>query len=154
MRNILLKRSPPDDFDWPATIFLYVVLIVMGVGMCFCLKRANRLIPNRFSFPLVDRGARRERGFHDLGAEEEGLLSHYSDVEDEGDAEVIDNQNALRISRRSDDDDDDDEEQEDFGQLQSHDTTAAIGSDSDDEPTTGSTNKTAPYRDDAHPNPQ
>ncbi|KAF1802375.1 hypothetical protein FB192DRAFT_1255723, partial [Mucor lusitanicus] len=90
-----------------------------GVGMCFCLKRANRLIPNRFSFPLVDRGARRERGFHDLGAEEEGLLSHYSDVEDEGDAEVIDNQNALRISRRSDDDDDDDEEQEDFGQLQS-----------------------------------
>lgn len=99
----------------------------MGVGMCFCLKRANRLIPNRFSFPLVDRGERRERGFHNLEAEEEGLLSHYSDVEDEDDAEVIDNQNALRISTRSDDEDD---QEEDFGHLQSHN---AAGFDSDQE---------------------
>ncbi|GAN02486.1 hypothetical protein MAM1_0023d01930 [Mucor ambiguus] len=147
MSDTLLKRSPPDDFDWPATIFLYVVLILMGVGMCFCLKRANRLIPNRFSFPLVDRGTRGDRGFHDLGAEEEGLLSHYSDVEDEDDAQVIDNQNALGISRQSDDEDDD---AEDFGQLQSHD---AIGTDSDDD-TTGSTSKATPYKDDEHPNPQ
>jgi len=129
----------------------------MGVGMCFCLKRANRLIPNRFNFPLVDRSARRE-GFHNLGAEEEGLLSHYSDVEDEDDAEVIDNQNALRISRRSDDDDDDEEEEEDFGHLQSHDAATAaaataIGSDSDDDDDTESTNK-KPYKDDAHHNPQ
>ncbi|CAO3654879.1 unnamed protein product [Mucor fragilis] len=131
----------------------YVVLVVMGVGMCFCLKRANRLIPNRFNFPLVDRSARRE-GFHHLGAEEEGLLSHYSDVEDEDDAEVIDNQNALRISRRSDEEEE--EEEEDFGHLQSHDAAAAaaataIGSDSEDE--TGSVNK-KPYKDDAHHNPQ
>ena len=61
--------------------------------MCFCLRKANRLIPNRFSFPLSDRGAR-QRGAHDLGVEEEGLLSNYS--EDEDDAEVIEDQHALR----------------------------------------------------------
>ncbi|CEP19695.1 hypothetical protein [Parasitella parasitica] len=88
----------------------------MGVGMCVCLRRANRLIPNRFSFPLVDRGDRRERGFHNLGAEEEGLLSHYSDMEDEDDAEIIDNQNALHSARYPDDV----EDEEGFGHLQSH----------------------------------
>lgn len=52
--------------------------------MCFCLKRANRLIPNRFSFPLADRGqVRLEED------EERGLLNSYSDLEDENDAEEI-----------------------------------------------------------------
>ncbi|KAI8083217.1 uncharacterized protein B0P05DRAFT_47530 [Gilbertella persicaria] len=102
MSDTLLKRSPPDDFDWPATIFLYVILIMLGIGMCFCLQRANRLIPNRFSFPLVER----RRGPFDLGTEEEGLLSHYSDAEE--DAEIIDNQNALGITRYSDNQEDDD----------------------------------------------
>ncbi|KAI8094507.1 hypothetical protein BDF21DRAFT_408894 [Thamnidium elegans] len=51
--------------------------------MCFCLRRANRLIPNRFSFPLVDRAEERQRGQYDVGVEEEGLLSDYSDMEDE-----------------------------------------------------------------------
>ncbi|KAI7900410.1 uncharacterized protein BX663DRAFT_517471 [Cokeromyces recurvatus] len=94
MSDFLIKRSP-DDFDWTTTICLYVILIILGIGMCFCLKRANRLIPNRFSFPLVDRGNTHTR-LYDLNEEEEGLLSHYSDVESEDDAEVIDNQNGLR----------------------------------------------------------
>ncbi|KAI8644284.1 hypothetical protein BD408DRAFT_413614 [Parasitella parasitica] len=102
----------------------------MGVGMCFCLRRANRLIPNRFSFPLVDRGERRGRGFHDLGAEEEGLLSHYSDdMEDEDDAEAIDNQNALQSSGQADDA----EENEDFGLLQSHDNTTSVSNENEQE---------------------
>ncbi|KAI8350628.1 hypothetical protein EDC96DRAFT_448241, partial [Choanephora cucurbitarum] len=74
---------------------------LLGIGMCFCLHRANRLIPNRFSFPLMER-----RGPFDLGSEEEGLLNQYSDVEDDHDAELIDNLNALRISRRYSDDED------------------------------------------------
>lgn len=49
--------------------------------MCFCLRQANRLIPNRFSFPLVDRGQGRER--FDVSVEEEGLLSHYQEEEEE-----------------------------------------------------------------------
>ncbi|KAG1458424.1 hypothetical protein G6F46_004475 [Rhizopus delemar] len=51
-------------------------------GMCFCLKRANRLIPNRFSFPLTERGQGRVRLAEN--DEERGLLS------EESDAEVID----------------------------------------------------------------
>lgn len=51
--------------------------------MCFCLRRANRLIPNRFSFPLVDRAEGRQSGLYDVGVEEEGLLSDYSDMEQE-----------------------------------------------------------------------
>ncbi|KAI9487334.1 MAG: hypothetical protein EXX96DRAFT_73946 [Benjaminiella poitrasii] len=81
--------------------------------MCFCLRRANRLIPNRFSFPLVDRENNHNR-LYDLGAEEEGLLSHYSDVENEDDAEVIDNQNVLYEQ-----DNEDEGDEEDFGTLQS-----------------------------------
>ncbi|KAI8369732.1 hypothetical protein BD560DRAFT_397659, partial [Blakeslea trispora] len=76
--------------------------------MCFCLRRANRLIPNRFSFPLVER-----RGPFDLGSEEEGLLNQYSDVEDDYDAELIGSQNALGISRRYSDEEDDDEDNSD-----------------------------------------
>lgn len=92
-------------------------MISLGVGMCFCLRRANRLIPSRFSFPLVDRGQRRQRGPLELGAEEEGLLNNYSDMEDEDDAEVIDNQNALRISSNI-------PEEEEFGKMQNHHTSA------------------------------
>lgn len=100
--------------------------------MCFCLKRANRLIPNRFSFPLVERNE--QRGFHDLGAEEEGLLHNYSDIDEEDDdAEVIDNQNALGITAIQPEEDeeeqelhahqyqdhDESDENDDFGDLQS-----------------------------------
>jgi hypothetical protein len=106
--------------------------------MCFCLRRANRLIPSRFSFPLVDRGQGRQRGAFELGAEEEGLLSHYSDMEDEDDAEVIDNQNALRIS--SNIPQQEEEEEEEFGTMQNHHTSSKkpansfdIGHDDDDD---------------------
>ncbi|KAI8997425.1 hypothetical protein BDB01DRAFT_771097 [Pilobolus umbonatus] len=51
--------------------------------MCFCLRRANRLIPNRFSFPLMDR----TRGSIAI-QDEEGLLVNYND-DDDNDAEVI-----------------------------------------------------------------
>jgi hypothetical protein len=85
--------------------------------MCFCLRQANRLIPNRFSFPLSDRGAGRQRGAHDLGVEEEGLLSNYSDVEDEDDAEVIEDQQALRDNHSEHEEE---EEEEEFGTLQHH----------------------------------
>jgi hypothetical protein len=104
--------------------------------MCFCLRRANRLIPNRFNFPLVERNE--QRGFYDIGAEEEGLLHNYSDIDEEDDdAEVIDNQNVLGITtihpeeedeeeelrdintQYQDHTDEEEEEEEDFGDLQS-----------------------------------
>ncbi|KAI8972050.1 hypothetical protein BDF20DRAFT_888222 [Mycotypha africana] len=103
--------------------------------MCFCLRRANRLIPNRFSFPLVERAFSRQpaRGFYDLGSEEEeaGLLNSYSDSDTEHnmeDAELIDNQNALQITsestdegaRRSKSQASEEEEEEEFSELQSH----------------------------------
>lgn len=102
--------------------------------MCFCLRQANRLIPNRFSFPLVDRSPQR-RGNFDLGTEEEGLLSHYSDVEDEDDAEVIPDQTVLNSNRFEEEEDMEEElqdytgrsretvtreEEEEFGTLQQH----------------------------------
>jgi hypothetical protein len=84
----------------------------------------------------VDRGQGRQRGAFELGAEEEGLLSHYSDMEDENDAEVIDNQNALRISSNVREQ----EEEEDFGTMQNHHTSSKkpansfdIGHDDDDD---------------------
>ncbi|KAI8883922.1 hypothetical protein K501DRAFT_183473 [Backusella circina FSU 941] len=71
-----------------------IILVILGIGMCFCLQRANRLIPNRFNFPLVDR-----RGAHHLGDEEDGLLSHYNDDEEE-DAELFENQDRFDIHSR------------------------------------------------------
>lgn len=127
----------------------------MGVGMCFCLRRANRLIPNRFNFPLVDRGERRQRGFHDLGAEEEGLLSHYSDMEDEDDAEVIDNQNSLHVPRHSNEGENEDEDEtqdEDFGHLQSHDNMFVINDNEQDEEINDDELYKAPYNDDRENN--
>lgn len=78
--------------------------------MCFCLRQANRLIPNRFSFPLVDRGEGRQR--FDVSVEEEGLLSNYNhhEEEEEEEARVIPNHTIY-----DSDDNDDDEE---FGALQ------------------------------------
>lgn len=53
--------------------------------MCFCLRQANRLIPNRFSFPLVDRAEGRQR--FDVSVEEEGLLNNYNQHEEEEEEE-------------------------------------------------------------------
>lgn len=83
-------------------------MILLGGGMCFCLKRANRLIPNRFSFPLTERGQGRVRLAEN--DEERGLLS------EESDAEVIDDgyryeEDELQ-SRLVD-------EEDEFGHLQS-----------------------------------
>jgi hypothetical protein len=106
----------------------YVVLIVLSIGMCLCLRQANRLIPNRFSFPLVDRRQERQRGLYDLGVEEEGLLSHYSDVEDEDDAEVIPDQTLLPSNRHEDEEnfDEQEEEEEEFSTLQQHQKSSSI----------------------------
>ncbi|PHZ11955.1 uncharacterized protein RHIMIDRAFT_237774 [Rhizopus microsporus ATCC 52813] len=90
----------PDDIDWPVTIFLNIILICLVVGMCFLLKRANRLIPNRFSFPLVTR-----QGGIQLGQDEErGLMSGYSDDE-YNDAEVIVDQYHHRDSPQRNEED-------------------------------------------------
>lgn len=68
--------------------------------MCFLLKRANRLIPNRFSFPLVTR-----QGGIQLGQDEErALLSEYSDNE-YNDAEVIVDQYHHRDSPQRNEED-------------------------------------------------
>ncbi|KAI8365175.1 uncharacterized protein BYT42DRAFT_589057 [Radiomyces spectabilis] len=75
---------PPKDYDLPATIVIYSLMVILGIGLCFCLRRANRLIPNRLLIPLSSRmgNGRSSRGF-DLASqldeeEQQGLLSAYS----------------------------------------------------------------------------
>ncbi|KAI7873391.1 uncharacterized protein EV154DRAFT_94832 [Mucor mucedo] len=76
--------------------------------MCFCLRQANRLIPNRFSFPLVDRGEGRQR--FDVSVEEEGLLSRYQEEEEEEEEEENSHHdNTTPVHRRYE------EEEEEFG---------------------------------------
>jgi hypothetical protein len=72
----------------------YTLVIILGVGLCFCLRKANRLVPNRYSFPLILRGggggeeSNRRRGqqnqFTTIDDEEsrQGLLNDFSDQED------------------------------------------------------------------------
>lgn len=81
--------------------------------MCFCLRRANRLLPNQLSFPL--RPTSRARRGYDADDEEqgdpqsrEGLLSHDYNEDDP----VSDN----RYDDVLKDIDDDDEEE--FGEMQ------------------------------------
>ncbi|ORX61699.1 hypothetical protein DM01DRAFT_1128043 [Hesseltinella vesiculosa] len=52
---------------------------MLGVGLCVCLRKANTLVPNRYSFPLVSR--HRPPHLDDLGDEEtrHGLLQDYDD---------------------------------------------------------------------------
>lgn len=69
-------------------------MIVLGVGLCFCLRKANRLVPNRYSFPLILRGGggnddgNRQRShqnqFNTIDDEEsrQGLLNDFSDQDD------------------------------------------------------------------------
>ncbi|KAI8331340.1 hypothetical protein BC941DRAFT_438906 [Chlamydoabsidia padenii] len=83
----------PSSYDIPSMIVIYTIVIVLGVGLCFCLRKANRLVPNRYSFPLILRGddGDRRRGqqnqFTNLDDEEsrQGLLNDFSDQEDTDD---------------------------------------------------------------------
>lgn len=76
--------------------------------MCFCLRQANRLIPNRFSFPLVDRGEGRQR--FDVSVEEEGLLSNYNRQEEEEEDRPS---TTVVVHHRYEEDDEDNEDDED-----------------------------------------
>lgn len=79
--------------------------------MCFCLRQANRLIPNRFSFPLVDRGEGRQR--FDVSVEEEGLLSNYNRQEEEDRLST-----TVAVHHRYEEDNEDDEDDdEEFGTI-------------------------------------
>ncbi|ORY97235.1 hypothetical protein BCR43DRAFT_233424 [Syncephalastrum racemosum] len=109
------KRGPPKDIDLPSTIVVYVLVCLLGIGMCFCLKRANRLLPNPLSFPLRPRASdreRRRRGYdqadEELGDPEsrEGLLASQDDIDDGED------QDADRLPPRTRYHSDEDEEEE------------------------------------------
>ncbi|KAI9490407.1 hypothetical protein BDB00DRAFT_875308 [Zychaea mexicana] len=128
---MLSKRGPPKDYDIPSTIVIYIVVLLLGVGMCFCLKRANRLLPNQRSFQLRPTEPRRRRGY-DVGDEEQGdpesriglLSGGQYDIEDEEEEEhgrFADRRN-WRQDRRSVDDEDGDsigrDEDEEFGDMQ------------------------------------
>ncbi|KAI9308182.1 hypothetical protein BJ944DRAFT_118174 [Cunninghamella echinulata] len=51
----------PDHYDIPSMIVIYILVVVLGVGMCFCLRKANRLVPNKYSFPLTLRKSYRSK---------------------------------------------------------------------------------------------
>ncbi|KAL0094089.1 hypothetical protein F4703DRAFT_1833719 [Phycomyces blakesleeanus] len=115
-------------------------MTLLGLGMCFCLRKANRLIPNRLSFPLVSTqpkdiaGNRRGRGYDASDVEQgdtdahQGLLSEYQqDSNDE--YEEGDNQDdgfprpplrGVTIAGHNNDNNDDDSASfdEEFGELQ------------------------------------
>jgi hypothetical protein len=54
-------------------------VIILGVGLCFCLRKANRLVPNRYSFPLILRGG----GGNDEGNRRRGHQNQFSTIDDE-----------------------------------------------------------------------
>lgn len=100
---------------------------MLGIGMCFCLRRANRLIPNQFSFPLRPTNlspTRRRRGY-DASDEEQGdpdstrgLLSEDYDYEDLEGGEERDTR--YHAGRRSlDQISTNDHQEEEFGAMQS-----------------------------------
>lgn len=98
---------------------------MLGIGMCFCLRRANRLLPNQFSFPLRPTNTRQRRGY-DVSDEEQGdpdsaqgLLNDYDDGEED------EHDTRYRTERRSLDRTSDDEE---FGAMQSAAVAAAPSS--------------------------
>ncbi|KAI7863770.1 hypothetical protein BDF14DRAFT_1745268 [Spinellus fusiger] len=122
----ILEIRPIDVREEATHCLKYVLAVLLVVGMCFCLKKANRLIPNRFSFPLVsthyqERG--RTRGYDASDIEQgdleagEGLLSNYEQQEEE---ELITASSLQHSPRRSPQRSPREEagEEEEFGELQ------------------------------------
>ncbi|CAO3595799.1 unnamed protein product [Absidia cylindrospora] len=132
----------PSSYNLPSVIVIYTLVIILGIGLCFCLRKANRLVPNRYSFPLIlrsnnDQGNARGRGrrqrqqdpFDDIDDEEsrQGLLNDFSD-QDDIDEELNDTQHhndSLATQARtnnykshSDAGDSNDGDDDDFGDLQ------------------------------------
>lgn len=85
--------------------------------MCFCLKRANRLLPNPLSFPLRPRASDRERrrGYDQADEEfgdpesREGLLARQDDFDND---EEDDDPHRLPPRARYHSDDDEEEQQQ------------------------------------------
>ncbi|ORZ07639.1 hypothetical protein BCR42DRAFT_397181 [Absidia repens] len=106
----------PSSYDLPS------VIVIVCIGLCFCLRKANRLVPNRYSFPLIlrsgnDQGNSRGRGrrqrqqdpFDDIDDEEsrQGLLNDFSDqddIDEELNAAKTDNQPNMFVVVDDDDD--------------------------------------------------
>ncbi|SAM02378.1 hypothetical protein [Absidia glauca] len=113
------------------------------VGLCFCLRKANRLVPNRYSFPLILRGGGGEesnrRGgqqnqFTTIDDEEsrQGLLNDFNDQDDsDGEHEQVDTHRYHHdpIQSLDDHNGNDDLEGDEFGDLQ-----GADDSDNDEVP--------------------
>ncbi|KAG2179169.1 hypothetical protein INT43_002019 [Umbelopsis isabellina] len=114
----LPSGTPPSNFDIPTTIVLYVCVILVGVGMCFCLQRANRLLPNGLNFALQPTALRRGRSrgnaasFPDDDIEaQQGLLNDDDDISDVEDETYRRRQAAIQR-------DDQEYEADEFGELQ------------------------------------
>ncbi|KAI9278836.1 hypothetical protein BDA99DRAFT_493235 [Phascolomyces articulosus] len=117
---MLSERGPPKDYDIPSTIVIYIVVIMLGIGMCFCLRRANRLLPNQRSFQLRPTATTRRRGY-DIADEEEGdpesrmgLLSAGYDHDEEEEEE----EDRYINRRRLEEDYGIEDDEEEFGAMQ------------------------------------
>ncbi|KAI7860371.1 hypothetical protein BDC45DRAFT_100594 [Circinella umbellata] len=141
---MLTERGPPKDYDIPSTIVIYILVIMLGVGMCFCLRRANRLLPNQRSFQLRPTSTTQRRGY-DIADEEQGdpesrtgLLSAGYDEEEEEEDENNHFMNRREDRRRVGDYDPDELEdcEEEFGDMQ--------GASSPSSPTNDSNNNDKP----------
>ncbi|KAI8065651.1 hypothetical protein BC940DRAFT_303942 [Gongronella butleri] len=102
----------PSSFDIPTMIVVYTLVLVLAVGLCFCLRKANTLIPNRYNFPL---SVRRNRPpnldqLHDEEARH-GLLNSYDDddelLDDDDDVEDHAHAAATRWDALDEDDEQD-----------------------------------------------
>ncbi|KAI9311188.1 hypothetical protein BX666DRAFT_1071174 [Dichotomocladium elegans] len=124
MAAIVQRGRPVEDYDIPSTIVVYILVCLLAVGMCFCMRRANRLLPNQLSFQLRPTGTSRtgndNRRYIDEEADVEarrGLLSEYDNDDDNawGESAPQQDQRQSRFRRL-------DEEVEPFGELQSAET--------------------------------
>ncbi|KAI8081520.1 uncharacterized protein BX664DRAFT_195522 [Halteromyces radiatus] len=111
----------------PTVIVVYTLVIILGIGLCFCLRKANRLVPNKYSFPMMLRssGNRAQQWTERDELEDEesrqGLLNDFEDQDDMEDDEQVYAQRHnpvittnIKTSNRPDDNDDSDG----FGDLQ------------------------------------
>ncbi|KAI8583801.1 hypothetical protein K450DRAFT_220038 [Umbelopsis ramanniana AG] len=126
--------TPPSNFDIPTTIVLYTCVLLVAIGMCFCLQRANRLLPNGLNFALQPTRLSRSRSrggaasFPDDDLEaQQGLLDvddDSSDIEEE----------AYRRRQEAMARDEQEQEFEEFGELQEAPTVEHVHNDSAESP--------------------
>ncbi|KAG0166180.1 hypothetical protein DFQ28_007628 [Apophysomyces sp. BC1034] len=127
------------DLNLTTTIAMYVAVCLFGLGLCFCLRRANRLIPDRFSFPMMPTSTDRRRQLYDEERDDndpdarQGLLSEYEQEEEE---RVEPDNPAQGIEpRRPVVNDQGEPDEEEFGRLQGagQHSVFDIGDDEDEE---------------------